>query len=157
MLIVCTSDAHNRLDLLEKIYQKHPNANLYLDAGDTERHDFEIEPFLSVKGNCDYYINNKYRIVEAEDLRIYVFHGDRSLLSLEALAQTAKNNNCNFIIHGHTHVPHYSVYNGVHILCPGSITIPRSRDGTTYALITIHKQDVHVEFLKVKQCLKNLI
>lgn len=157
MLIVCTSDAHNRLDLLEKIHHNHPNANLYLDAGDTERHDFEIEPFISVKGNCDRYITNKYRIVEVEGFRIYIFHGDRSLLSLEALAQTAKKNECNFIIHGHTHVPHYSVYNGVHILCPGSIALPRSRDGTTYALITIHGENLDIQFLKVKQCLSKLI
>lgn len=118
MEIVCTSDSHGRIDILEKIHSLHPNADLFLDAGDSERSEQELLPFLSVKGNCDYKIDLKYRIVDADNLRIYLFHGDRALLSLDALSGLAKKNNCNMIIHGHTHTPHYSFYNDVHVLCP---------------------------------------
>lgn len=151
MLIVCTSDIHNQLEKLQSIQQLYPQADLYLDAGDSERHDFEIEPFISVKGNCDHYIENKFRIVEAEDVKIYITHGDHLMLSKEILSQIAKNNNCDMIIHGHTHVPYYVFYNGVHILCPGSIAYPRSINGATYALIKIHKKEIEVEIVKVKR------
>lgn len=149
MQIVCTSDAHGKLDVLKKIYEKHPNASIYLDAGDSECYEVEIEPFLSVKGNCDYNIDTRFRIIDAEGLRIFLFHGDRALLSLEALQQKAVQAKCNMIIHGHTHMPHYSFYKGVHILCPGSVSLPRTKEGCTYALININNLDVNVEIKKV--------
>jgi len=150
MVIVCTSDSHGRLDVLKKIAEKHPNASLYLDAGDSECYEAELEPFLSVKGNCDYKIDAKFRIIDIDQLKIFLFHGDRALLSIEGLYQKAMQAKCNMIIHGHTHIPHYSFYNGVHILCPGSVSLPRTKDGCTYALIKLEDNDVKVEFVKVK-------
>lgn len=151
MQIICTSDSHGRLEILEKIKNLHPRADLYLDAGDSERYDFELEPYLTVKGNCDYKIETKYRILQVEDIKIYIFHGDRALLSLEALSQMAKLNGCQMIIHGHTHKCHYSYFNDVHILCPGSVALPRSRDGCTYAIIKVNGKEVEVEILKVNK------
>lgn len=151
MQIICTSDSHGRLDILEKIKELHSRADLYLDAGDSERYDFELEPYLTVKGNCDNKIETKYRIVQVEDIKIYIFHGDRALLSLDALSHMAKLNGCQMIIHGHTHKSHYSFFNDVHILCPGSVALPRSREGCTYAIIKINGNDVEVEILKVNK------
>ena len=152
MQVVCTSDSHGRLDILDKIRKLHPNADLYIDAGDSERYDFELDPFITVKGNCDYKIETKFRTFQVDDVKIYLFHGDRALLSLEALSTLAKANNCNMIIHGHTHRSHYSFFDGVHILCPGSVALPRTREGATYALIKIKGKKVDVEIAKVNKC-----
>ena len=151
MKIVCTSDSHNRLDVLQRIVEIHPNADMYLDAGDSQRKEFELDPFITVRGNCDYDndVSARYRILIAKDIKIYLFHGDRALLSLDALSNTAKNNGCQMIIHGHTHVPHYSFHEGVHILCPGSVSLPRTRMGRTYALIDIDGNNVDVKITKV--------
>ncbi|MCK9470596.1 MAG: YfcE family phosphodiesterase [Bacilli bacterium] len=151
MIIVCTSDSHGRLDILENIKNRHPRADLYIDAGDSERYDFELDPYLTVKGNCDYKIETKYRIFNIEGIKIYVFHGDHTLLSLENLSMIAKKNSCDMIIHGHTHKSHYSFFNGVHILCPGSVALPRTREGCTYALIHIKDKEVEVEIQKVNK------
>lgn len=150
MLIVCTSDIHGQVNLQKQIASLY-NADLYLDAGDSEVSSDLLEPFLSVKGNCDHLIENKFRIIDYEGVKIYVIHGDRIFLSKEVLAQIAKNNNCNMIIHGHTHVPYYLNYDGVHILCPGSISYPRSIKGATYALIKIYNKNVEIEFMKVNR------
>lgn len=150
MLVVCTSDSHGKIDILDRIKEQYPKANLYIDAGDSERYEFELEPFITVKGNCDYKIETKFRTFQIDDIRIYLFHGDRALLSLESLSELAKANNCNMIIHGHTHRSHYSFYNDVHIICPGSVALPRSGQGATFALIKIKGSKVDVEFEKVK-------
>lgn len=151
MKIVCTSDSHGRLDILENIKNRHPNADLYIDAGDSERFDFELDPFLTVRGNCDNKIETKYRTFRIGDIKIYLFHGDKTLLSLDSLSQMAKLNGCDMIIHGHTHKSHYSFFNDIHILCPGSVALPRTREGCTYALIHINGKDVQVEIMKVNQ------
>lgn len=151
MLIVCTSDSHNRIDVLERIKDQYPNADMYLDAGDSQRNEAELDPFITVKGNCDYDndVSARYRILKAGEINIFLFHGDRALLSLDTLAITAKHNKCQMIIHGHTHAPHYSFHNDVHILCPGSVSLPRTRMGRTYALININNGLVDVEIVKV--------
>ncbi len=147
MLIVCTSDVHRRLELLEKVRKEHPLADLYLDAGDSESYEFELEPFLSVKGNCDYKIKNKHRIIKLSEHSIFIFHGDGFYLSAESLAFLAKKHSCNIIIHGHTHIPYTTIYDGVYILNPGSLSSPRSTSGRTYALIKIEKQNIEIEIV----------
>lgn len=149
MKIVVTSDCHGRVDILKRIATREKDAYLYLDAGDSEREERELLPFLSVKGNRDHLITNRFRIVNAEDTRIFIFHGNRSSLNKEHLASLARNNDCKIIIHGHTHVPYHVEHEGIHILCPGSVAFPRSFKGTTYAVIKLGPK-IEVEFKKVK-------
>ena len=155
MEIVVVSDTHRNTTFIKKIIKKHPNAKYFLHAGDSECHEFELDPFLSVKGNCDYYIKNKYRIIDILGVKIYIFHGDHTLLSDDCLVGISKNNNCDIIIHGHTHIPYYSYKDNVHILCPGSITYPRSKRAT-YAVITIKidneaKKEIFVEIKEYEE------
>ena len=49
MKIVVTSDCHGRVDILKRIATREKDAYLYLDAGDSEREERELLPFLSVK------------------------------------------------------------------------------------------------------------
>jgi putative phosphoesterase len=149
MFIVVTSDSHGRVEILKRIAAREKGAYLYLDAGDSEREERDLLPFLSVKGNRDHLIRNRYRIVKAGDVRIFIFHGNGSPLNKEHLASLAKNNDCKIIIHGHTHVPYHLEYEGIHLLCPGSVAYPRSFKGTTYAVIKLGSK-IEVELKKVK-------
>ncbi|MGD9604884.1 MAG: YfcE family phosphodiesterase [Bacilli bacterium] len=144
-----TSDIHRQTDILKKIMEKHQQAKLFLDAGDSERHDFDLEPFISVKGNCDFFIKNKFRIISVLNHRIYLFHGHFFPLNPDSLISLAKENSCDIIIHGHTHKPYYIFHQGVHVLCPGSPSFPRDQMGATYALITISELEVIVKIMKV--------
>lgn len=147
--ILVTSDSHRNIEILEELANKHPNCDYYLDAGDSERYDIELLPFLSVKGNMDYHIKTNFRIIDVDDnYKIYLFHGDKYFLSLNTLADLAKKNNCNIIIHGHIHKPYYQFHDGVHIMCPGSVSYPRSSDGATYIVLNI-KNNLEVEIHKV--------
>jgi len=148
MIIVATSDTHNDALFINRIVSKYPNAVKYLHAGDSCLNEFQIEPFISVKGNCDYYIKNRNRIVEVQDLRIYLFHGEYFALDNSyLLASLAKENGCNIIIHGHTHKPKYEFVDGVHIICPGSPVVPRGGK-KTFVIIEFTKfDDLKVEFI----------
>jgi hypothetical protein len=149
MDILVVSDIHRQTDILQVLIKRHPTAKLFLDAGDSERREIDIEPFETVKGNCDFFIKNKYRIVKILTHQIYIFHGNQFLLNFDNLASLAKQNECDIIIHGHTHRPYYAFHNGIHILCPGSPSFPRTIIGATYGIISISEEEVRIKILKV--------
>ena len=147
MKIVVVSDTHGDLNFIDKIIKKEPDAKIYLHAGDSELRDFQIAPFETVKGNCDYFIFNKYKIVNLLGVKIFMVHGDHLVLDENVLVGICKNNDCDILIHGHIHRPYYIYKDGVHLLCPGSISYPRYRNAT-YSVITFtSKKDIKVEIV----------
>ena len=134
MEIVVTSDTHRSRSFIEKLTSLYPNSDLYLHAGDSELEEVELVPFRTVRGNCDWNITRRFLKINIKGVGIYVFHGDHFYLDDDLLVNLAKENDCNIIIYGHTHIPYYNYKNGVHILNPGSIMYPRVTK-PTYALI----------------------
>lgn len=137
MDIIVTSDSHGDVEALKEIALNHQNAALFIDAGDSCRRKEELYPFETVKGNCDYYIKNKYRIDSLANISIYTVHGNGLFFNNKTLAQNARDFGCKIAIHGHTHIPEIVEVDGVLIVCPGSVSFPRSKDGKTYAVICI--------------------
>ena len=148
MLAVITSDLHGRLEILRRLVIEYPDADLFLDAGDSGRKPAELDPFISVKGNCDIYGFERFRVITFGDERIYLFHGDRADLSDEALYARALRHRCKIIVHGHTHVPRYHCYRGVRIICPGSPAYPRGGSAATYVVLR-GESAAKVEFVMV--------
>ena len=150
MKIVVVSDIHRNIETLSIVKNLHPRADLFLDAGDSQLDEIDLLPFLTVKGNCDFFIKNNFRIIQLNGLKIFITHGNKYLLTDEVLSQIAKNNDCNMIIFGHTHVPYSNKVNGVYILNPGSISRGRSSLGNTYAIINFTTyEDLKVEIKKI--------
>lgn len=150
MKIIVTSDSHGNLEILKKIASDNPCADLYIDAGDSCKRKEELFPFESVKGNCDLFIKNNYRIDSVSGISIYTTHGNGLFFSNNGLAKTAKNFGCQIAIHGHTHIPEVVEIDGVLIICPGSVSIPRSSCGKTYAIIIIDEnKKIDVKINKV--------
>ena len=54
MKIVVASDNHGDLEVLKRIVLANQDASLFLHLGDSQMFDYEISPFIGVKGNCDY-------------------------------------------------------------------------------------------------------
>ncbi len=151
MIIVVTSDTHGNVEFVNKLKNAYPMAVKYLHAGDSCVHEFQIDPFLTVKGNCDYYVRNNYRIIEINDLRIFLFHGERFPLDKTSgylLASKAKEQGCNILIHGHTHRVKYEFVDGVHIICPGSLVLPRGGEKTFAIIEFTCFDDLKVEFIE---------
>ncbi len=150
MKVIVTSDAHGNNEKLKKIAYENPDADLYLDAGDSCLRLYEIEPFLSVRGNCDFHIKNNQRVDKVGDISIYTTHGNGLFFNDNALSQKAKEYACQIAVHGHTHVPKVTICNGIYILCPGSVSNPRSLYGKTYAIITFTSiNDIDMRIIKI--------
>lgn len=150
MKIIVTSDSHGDVEILKKIALENSDASIFIDAGDSCKRKEEIAPFETVKGNCDLYIKNNYRIYQASSVGIYTTHGHGLFFTNKTLAKLAKDFGCKIAIHGHTHVPEITEIDGIKILCPGSVSIPRSQVGKTYAVINIvDENDIDIKIVKI--------
>lgn len=150
MKIVVIGDSHHNLESIKTIYNINKDADLFLDTGDSQLNESEIFPFISVRGNCDYLISNKERIVQLNGLKIFVTHGHNYLLTKEVLSQIAKINECNMIIHGHTHIPYSIKFDDIFIISPGSISRGRSSYGNTYVTVNYNNlNDIKINIIKI--------
>ena len=57
--IVVVSDTHYNNEPLKEIVNRFPSALAYLHLGDSQVSEKELFPFISVKGNNDYLIENE--------------------------------------------------------------------------------------------------
>ena len=135
MKIILASDNHGDLESIEKILLQHPDADLYLHAGDSQRLDFEMSPFRVVKGNNDWGLDYPESIiVDTPAGKIYVTHGNKIL---PYNFNDLKNKGVRLIVRGHSHVPKIEEREGVYIVNPGSTSLPRGRSNGTYMVVEI--------------------
>jgi len=98
-----------------------------------------------------------------DTLNLLCFHGSPysyndvidETLSEETLWQRINGYEEAVMVTGHIHHPFLRLYQQSMILCPGSVGLPRRRDGkhpcvAEYALLTIDKGRVHVAFRQVE-------
>lgn len=145
--IIVVSDSHGNDEILRHIVSKHPNAIAYLHLGDSQDYESNLYPFITVKGNNDYFISKEHRIIKIENLMIFMVHGHKMYLSKENMVVKAKEKQCNIFLFGHTHRPFYEFVDGVHLLNPGALSYSRSQVGETYAIININNDNkIEVNF-----------
>lgn len=157
MRILVLSDSHRSSSVLKKIIEKHSDIKNIFFLGDNTD-DIEImkdcfpdRKFYIVSGNCDFSFHKSYGIETIENTRIYYCHGHRLGVkySTENLLNTAKENNCQIALFGHTHKSLCAYFEGVYLVNPGSCAL--SRDGAnSYAVIDITKSGIMPNIILVK-------
>jgi len=145
MRILICSDSHGNNELLDKIIKDNPNIDYYLHAGDSESSELSIMPFLSVKGNCDYF-------TDAPEQRIIATPYGKLLMRHEPYLPSGivSKENIKIFIHGHTHRKRNDKVGNLLIINPGSVSLPRDSDFGTYAILDIEKENVTVRFITLK-------
>jgi putative phosphoesterase len=128
MRIIVFSDSHGHIGALERIYQKHPNADRYIHLGDG-MHDVQAmragHPGInlySVKGNCDVGSPDPEKAaMEICGRAILYTHGHTFSVKygINDLASYARERGFDIVLFGHTHTPLYDFYTGRHFLNPG--------------------------------------
>lgn len=149
MKIIVTSDIHHNKKVISYILQNY-NAEKYYDCGDSELSQNDLQFFQTVKGNCDFRNYPKYRIIEIDEyLKIFITHGH--LYTSEQLLRISKENSCNIIISGHTHIKKLQLVDNIYMINPGSITRPRDIDSNTFLMIDYNliNHNVNFEFVKI--------
>ena len=136
MKIGVISDSHNNLSVLEKalVVLKEEKVDTILHAGDMENSNhvslFDDFTLYLAQGNCDdlYELKErckefgqpeplKYHELELGYKRIFLFHGDDTLLYREAL----QRNIFDYIIKGHSHFTEDYKKGNSRVLNPGAL------------------------------------
>jgi putative phosphoesterase len=148
MQIVVVSDTHGRNEVFQELRFRHPQASAFLHCGDSETDEVNLDGFVSVQGNNDYYTNYPMEItLELEGVRVFMTHGQylRHHNRIESLVAKAKENECRLVLYGHTHVFNVQEEDGVVLVNPGSLNHQRDGSSPSYALITLNKGKIKVE------------
>lgn len=137
--IIATSDNHGYIDPINEILKNHSNADFYLHMGDVCCNPKLIRPFVAVRGNNDYdYDLPDYKVIEVNDKnRIFMAHSHQYIFNKQRMIDEAKENKCNIILYGHTHVFSDSIVDGIRMINPGSCLYNRDHSKPCYAEITI--------------------
>lgn len=157
--VVIISDSHGNLDNVRKIMEKEQNVHQVIHLGDLIGQEMQLKEICGceisfVKGNCDYYADNPVSdVLEIGANRIFITHGHHYGVNfgIDRLCYAAKENQCNIVMYGHTHVPENSVYGGIIVVNPGSVSQPRQLNHkATYAVMKIDgqgKTDIRIQYV----------
>ena len=144
--IVVASDSHGRTDILEDIVRSE-KGDFYLHCGDSQDDELSIFPFVSVKGNCDFYNKEREKIFKIGNFKILMEHGHMHYgLSL---VYKAKEIGANIVLTGHTHIPNSYIIDDILFVNPGSCARPRGGSEKSYAVISFEEAETDVNKVKV--------
>lgn len=176
-LILLISDSHRNTENLIKIFKEFGNiCDAVIFCGDgandlgyclDQAYEKQI-PFppaaAYVRGNGDpSYISTDFEphvldipetaVLEAAGKKIYISHGHLQgvYFNDSVFLEEARRLGCSIVVHGHTHVAR-QVYTdrGMHIICPGSVSLPRGGTEKSFALLTIKGSYVDAAFKEIK-------
>lgn len=157
--IIIISDSHGDLDNVRKIMKKEKDADAVIHLGDLIGQDEQLKeickcPIYKVKGNGDFLSDNPISdVIEIAGNRIFITHGHHYGVNygLDKLYYAAQEMECNIAMYGHTHVPDNSVYGGMIIVNPGSVSLPRQMNHKpTYAVMKAEEQsraDIRIQYV----------
>lgn len=144
--VIIISDSHGNMDNVKKIFKKEKDVDMVIHLGDILSQDNLLKEICNcnviiVKGNCDYSTENRiFEVIDINGVKIFATHGHKYNVgySIDSLYMAAKENECKVAMYGHTHVPDNSIYRGMYILNPGSVSKPRQLNcKSTYAIMCI--------------------
>ena len=146
--ILVVSDTHGRNSVHQELRTLYPNVEAYLHCGDSESPSDQLDGFVSVKGNNDIYFDYPMQVIlDIEGVRVLLIHGHQypAYHMTERLIQKAKEENCQLVLHGHSHIFKVEREEGITLVCPGSIHHNRDASLPTYAVVGIDKGEITVE------------
>ena len=152
--ILVLSDIHGGFARARAAVEMHRECKTVIFLGDGARHIPSLEQinpdaaFFAVRGNCDTFLDGDYpeeSILDIGGHRIFICHGHSRFVKSGsgAIYNAAKNEGCDIILHGHTHLAtdEYDSESGIYRFNPGSIG--QARDGRyTYGILSIDKKGV---------------
>ena len=106
--------------------------------------------YVSVRGNCDPFSDAPLKqIIDWHHRRFLLLHGHTVSGRLNLL-YLAKEQRCDAVLFGHSHVPSAECVDGIWMINPGSLSRPRSSEGPSMALLTLDDAVFDVQLLFTK-------
>lgn len=161
MKVLVMSDTHGNIENAKNILNIviPEGVEVVLHCGDYVSDARLIKKFYpqievySVYGNCDVGFGGAYsEVVTLEGVSIYMSHGhkygvkwgDYEEVAIDAIAHEATVAVC-----GHSHKAYLKKEQGVWIMNPGSLTLPRDSKYPSYGILEL--KDGHVKEVKIMQ------
>lgn len=147
------SDTHGRLDALPEFLERLGQLDSVFHLGDCVEDALQLamrlnSGFVSVRGNCDPFAQAPLeQVIEWNGHRILLLHGHLYPGRL-ALWYKAKQENCDVVCSGHTHVGSVERYDGILMVNPGSLSRPRDGKGPSCAILTVEPDHIDAELLR---------
>lgn len=158
MEILIISDSHGKTSKFEKILKRHEKIEFIIHLGDLAADTAriaELRPSAvieAVYGNCD-----NLRTYPSEKLLQYV--GKRILIThghsygvksgLINLISAGEKENADIILYGHTHISKIEMLNGMWVINPGSISMPKDFNKGTYGIMELSKDSINARILEI--------
>ena len=143
--IVVFSDLHHSA-IPERLMSVAKESDYVFFLGDGLSHLGDLlflKGLVAVKGNCDFVSFSREEIIEIEDVKCLISHGDTYGVKRDLLPITlrAKELDCSLVCYGHTHWATVDTAYGITLINPGAIQSPAT--GTpSYAYIVINGKDI---------------
>ncbi len=136
------SDTHGNLAAIEKALPVLETCNYVFHLGDcaSDMKGFKSifgDRLITVRGNCDMTLGDRYKIVEIENKRLLITHGDMFGVktSLNRLSVFAEEQGVDAVFFGHTHTPFCKRAGGTLFVNPGAMS--RMQPQKSFAYVTI--------------------
>lgn len=152
MKIVLMSDSHGHTGRVVDVALAEQDAELILHAGDVEDSIGGLDNIKFVAGNNDYYsdLANVYEFNTPYGKGLLLHsHQVHGFKKPEALLKLAKQHGYAIICFGHTHVPHFSLEDGIYLINPGSLYYNRDGSDLGYFVLEINSNEIKANFKKV--------
>lgn len=93
------------------------------------------------------------QLLEASGKKIYISHGHLQGVDYDysLFKDSAKQNKCSIILHGHTHICRHIREDGIDIINPGSIALPRCGTPPSFGIVYITPNFVDTTFIKIEK------
>ncbi|NGP44983.1 metallophosphoesterase [Bacillaceae bacterium SIJ1] len=144
--LIVLSDSHGYEKELAVIHDRYEPDVTIIHCGDSELDPKNpyVKNMTIVKGNCDAGAFPEVKLIEWGGYRLFVAHGHRHGVkqSPEAIVQSAKQNEAHVVLHGHSHIAEAFDYQGILVVNPGSVRLPRMRKEKTYAELHAEGNDI---------------
>ena len=148
MKVLIVSDTHGMDKNFEKVIMREAPVDVVIHCGDIEGSEDYYEVLCEcqtyfVRGNCDLSSPLSSEIVfELCGYRIMVTHGHYYGVSmgLDWLMEDARERKVDIVMYGHTHRPDLQEEDGLIVLNPGSLSLPRQKGRKpTYLIMEINE------------------
>lgn len=160
MRIIVMSDTHRNRVAIDKIVSRNLDADMFIHLGDGEsdvnyiitKYPEIAQKFHHVCGNCDWNsLSPAVLTLSVMGHRIFASHGHIQGVkySLDNFIQTARTNNCDIALYGHTHISQNSYYDGLYVMNPGSASIPKDGRKPSFGCIDITDKGIVTNIAEV--------
>ncbi|MBR2467626.1 MAG: YfcE family phosphodiesterase [Clostridia bacterium] len=149
--ILVVSDIHgNREDFCGLVESNQFDFIFFLGDLVADVQNLGLKNLHMVRGNWD--IDFRVPVeafVDVEGVKIMLTHGHKYGVKsgIGGLIKAAKQENCNLVCYGHTHIQDYVEVDGIGVLNPGAFSSFKGGK-ITYAIVEIDDKKINVNMLK---------